>query len=514
MTSALAQWIRFQLSDRIDAASFAVVRISMGILLVYDAYKKGPRYFATNADRDFTFRYEYFYWLPEEVAWSYPLHLCWLVLSGFILIGFCYRLSCVLVTLLVTYGFLLREEFYLNHYYLLILVLMTMCVIPMHKTWSVDAWMFRSRSHQGTMRRGYLTLMKAQIEIVLIYAGLVKLNWDWLRLEPIRTWLMQRTDDVWYGAMWNTDIGLLLGSFGPVALHLFGAPLLLWKRTRLAVFVIYLVFHVTNHFIFHIGIFPWMTIALTTLFFDPDWPRRALNWLGLHGAAAFQAAHARVYRSPIPVGALAWVFVAFAFTWTSAQILLPLRHFLIAGEARWTDEGHRFAWRMKLLDREAPTPMMLVYLPERGELRVPLETNRLTSRQKRKYKTSSGMIRQYAKQLAGTYRTDANPTEDIRVHVWSMKSVNNRKFHPFIDPKVDLVTSKYKFFGHDDWVISSTPYDIRRAEEVVKDLKNNGQYEHPPLSTILRDAGLPPVAGCAWDEGDEAFVCSVVRQSS
>lgn len=514
MPSALISWTRFQLTDRVDAASFAVVRMAIGLLLFYDADRKGHKFFAPNAERDFTFRYEYFHWLPEEKSWSDPLQFIWLLLSILVFAGLFYRVSCIFVTLLVTYGFLLGEEYYLNHYYLLILVLLAMCIIPMHRTWSADAWLFPWKSEQGTLRRGYLTFMKIQIEIVLIYAGLVKLNWDWLRLEPIRTWLLNSKEKVWYGPIWDTELGLLLGSFGPVALHIIGAPLLLWKRTRLPVFIIYVGFHVTNHFIFNIGIFPWMTMALTTLFFAPDWPRRGLRAVGLYSAASFQSASAQVFRTAANLRVLAWAFAIFALLWTSSQVLLPLRHFLIPGEVRWTDEGHRFSWRMKLRDRSAPTPVLIVYLPERGEVRLPDETHRLSDRQSQKYKYSSGMIRQYARQLAKTYKHEDNPNEDIRVHAWALKSVNNRKFHPYINPTIDLVTSNYTFFGHDDWVVLSTPYDIRRIEDVRQDLKENGDYQLPPLQEMLNQAGLPSVRDCRWDKSDKATVCTVIGYRS
>ncbi len=511
MRSAMARWARFQMTDRIDAASFAVFRMAMGVMLLYDAQRKGLLYFAPNAQNEFTFRYEYFYWLPEEAVWAFPLQIVWMSLSILIIVGLFYRISCILVTLLLIYGFLLGEEFYLNHYYLLILVTLFMCIIPMHRTWSVDALLFFRRGEQGTMRRLYLTLMKAQIEIVLIYAGLVKLNWDWLRLEPIRSWLMMSSDKVWYGFMWETEPGLLLGAFFPVALHLIGAPLLLWRRTRLPVFLLYLVFHVTNHFIFNIGIFPWMTIALTTLFFDPDWPRRLLQRAGLAGLAFAQDGGAAALH-PAPLTAGARALLVFALLWTLSQTLLPLRHFLIDGQARWTDEGHRFSWRMKLLDRDFTLPVMLVYMPERDELRVPFGYNRLTRRQQAKVGSQSGMVRRYAMQLADRYRTEDNPDEDIRVHAWIEKSVNNRKNHVYIDPTVDLVTARYNFFAHDDWVILETPHDIRRIEEVRLERERMATNPHvalPPLSEIVQRAGLPPVEDCRMDEADVAIVCRI-----
>ena len=35
------------------------------------------------------------------------------------------------------------------------------------------------------------------------------------------------------------------------------------------------------------------------------------------------------------------------------QGLMPLRHFLYPGDVHWTEEGHRFAWHMRLRDKEA-----------------------------------------------------------------------------------------------------------------------------------------------------------------
>ena len=34
--------------------------------------------------------------------------------------------------------------------------------------------------------------------------------------------------------------------------------------------------------------------------------------------------------------------------WVAIQLLVPLRHFFYPGNVSWTEEGHRFAWHMKL----------------------------------------------------------------------------------------------------------------------------------------------------------------------
>ena len=62
-----------------------------------------------------------------------------------------------------------------------------------------------------------------------------------------------------------------------------GAPLLLFRRTRVYAAIAYAGFHLSNHFLFEIGIFPWLTMAGTMMFFDPDWPRQVWRrmWGGI-----------------------------------------------------------------------------------------------------------------------------------------------------------------------------------------------------------------------------------------
>ena len=87
-------------------------------------------------------------------------------------------------------------------------------------------------------------------------------------------WLSTRSDMPLIGYLYTQDWAVAIAAYGVILLHVIGAPLLLWKRTRLAVFIIYAAFHTLNHFTFNIGIFPWLTLFGTLVFFDPDWPRQ------------------------------------------------------------------------------------------------------------------------------------------------------------------------------------------------------------------------------------------------
>jgi Vitamin K-dependent gamma-carboxylase len=66
--------------------------------------------------------------------------------------------------------------------------------------------------------------------------------------------------------------------------------------------------------------------------------------------------------------------VGFIALWIGIQILVPLRYFLYPGNVSWTEEGHRFAWMMKLRARVCASlngrPPALLIDPERDLARV------------------------------------------------------------------------------------------------------------------------------------------------
>ncbi len=47
-------------------------------------------------------------------------------------------------------------------------------------------------------------------------------------------------------------------------------------------------------------------------------------------------------------------------TWFAVQCLVPLRHLLYLGNVSWTEEGHRFAWHMKLRDKQGRADFVAV----------------------------------------------------------------------------------------------------------------------------------------------------------
>ena len=183
--------------------------------------------------------------------------------------------------------------------------------------------------------------------------------------------------------------------------------LLLWKRTRLLGLGMAIFFHLTNHLVFNIGIFPYLSLALTGLFFPPAWPRRWLDHLAekyprrlgrirVNWQQAFigrEVASAPIWQQT----RTRLVFFLLAGIMT-IHFLLPLRHHLYPGDVAWTEEGHRYAWRMMLRTKSGRGHFEVKDLAT-GESEKVFPTRIMRRKQSRKLFTHPDMILQYAHHL-------------------------------------------------------------------------------------------------------------------
>lgn len=251
----------------VDASALVVFRAMFGLVMLVECWRfwsKGwiERHYI---EPEFFFKYYGFGWVEPWPGDGMYWHFAALaLLSILIAIGVLYRVAAVLFFFAFTYIFLLDQARYLNHFYLVILISFLLAVVPAHRAWrdTVPAWS--------------VWLFRLQFEVMYIYAGIVKVNADWLRLEPMGMWLARRDDFFLLGDhLFLQDWVVALAAYGSIALHVIGAPLLLLKATRGWVMAIYFAFHLMNHFLFQIGIFPWLAMAGTLVFLEPDWPKRA-----------------------------------------------------------------------------------------------------------------------------------------------------------------------------------------------------------------------------------------------
>jgi len=357
----------------VDASSIAIFRIGFGALLLFNSVNNLAlcptcRYL----EPDMLFKYHHFEWVvpwPGIGLWVHWVIMAFCALA--ITIGYRYRLALFVFTCGFTYNFFLDQALYLNHYYMVILFCILMLFIPANCKWSVDARR-SGKIASPTIPRWTIVLLLLQLEIILIIAGIVKLNADWLNLEPLRIWMHALRDDFPPFFTWLTgDAGIALGAYGAIALHLVGGPLLFFRWARPWVLAVYGVFHLVNHTVFNIGIFPWFTWFASFLFFSPDWPLKFRDKF-LRRKSAVDSANDVTAENPVvqPVSAAAVsqsndvtakrVFIVAAMTvWLVVQTVVPFRNWFIPGNVAWTEDGHRFSWRMKLRSKRGSAVFMV-----------------------------------------------------------------------------------------------------------------------------------------------------------
>ena len=378
-----------------------------------------------------------FYFTYYGFSWVHPwpgngMYIHWAILgllALFIAVGFCYRFSAILFFLGFTYSFLLDETNYLNHFYLICLLSFLLIFLPANRAMAIDAWL-KPGSRAHTTPVWTLWLMRAQIGVVYFFAGVAKLSPDWLGGETIRAFIQSYRISL---PLIRQEWTPYLLTYGGLLVDLLLAPALLWRRTRLAAFCVATTFHLLNAHFFSIGVFPWLSIAATSLFLSPSWPRKFVGLIFPIATSPVPSAE------PLPNERKQLVIFSLVSLYIAVQVLIPLRHFLYPGPTDWTYQGHRFSWRMLLLDR-TPSSEFLVTDPNAGTtVRIdPIKF--LTPRQLDKMGARPDMVLQFAHHLAAILPRAGPKPLQVRARV--LLSLNDRKPQLLIDPNVDLAAEK------------------------------------------------------------------------
>ncbi len=448
-------------------------------------------------DPEFHFSYYGFDWVQPWPGDGMYYHFAVMaVCAVFMLIGLWYRLSATLFFLGFTYIFLLDAARYLNHFYLVALISFLMILVPAHRLLSVDV-LRQPQIKSQTAPAWSLWLLQFQIGIPYFYGGVAKLNGDWLRGEPLRMWLASRTSFPVIGQWFTEEWMVYLMNYGAVLLDLLVVPFLLWRRTRWAAFILALAFHLANVELFSIGIFPWFMMAATVMFFEPDWPRQLARrcwtlltrvwgrpdpqWQAATTAAAppkerplatmgaglvprWRTAVARRQTSSAPLPQLTrkqTLLLGFLGFYVVLQLLVPLRHWAYPGDVAWTEEGHRFSWRMKLRSNRGRAEFF-VRDPETDIVTRVWPEDHLARHQVGKLAGRPYMILQFSHYLAERF-TREDATEPVEVRAKVRSSLNGRVRQTLIDPEVDLAKVPIKLPPSADWVLPlDVPLEARR----------------------------------------------------
>jgi hypothetical protein len=429
------QPLRQRLFSPVDAASTSFLRLVVGVILVcecvrFHVYGWIDTYFVLPTIRFGYFGFDWLQPLPGD-----GMHLVFLGIAASaaaVTLGYRYRTAIALLATGWTYVNLLDQSTYLNHAYLLSLACVLLAVLPAPLDWSLDA---RRRAQRGphTTPAWSLWLLRFQIAVPYVFGGISKLDSDWLHGQPLQVWMSRMTHlherVPAFGEPWLAT----LFSYGGLVFDLAVVPALLCRRTRVAAFAVALAFHGLNAAMFHIGVFPWLMMFATTIFFEPGWPRSVLRWAS--GNKSTPAGIPLATESPAPpVRNQPWILIGIA-TWIVVQILIPFRHLLYPGDVAWTDEGSKFAWRMMLFDKVTALRITATNLAD-GTARPIDPRDLLTPKQLERMSTNPELLALFCRHVGDTLRRAGHPQAEI--HVLALCSLNFRRPQLLVDPAVDL----------------------------------------------------------------------------
>lgn len=428
----------------VSIAPLVTFRIVFGLLMFFSIARFWLRGWITSVyvEPRFHFTYMGFDWVhPMGSTGMHVLFLLLALSAFFVTLGLFYRLSITFFFLAFTYVELLDVTTYLNHYYFISLVSFIMIWLPAHAAYSVDARL-RPSLACSLVPSWTINLLRFQMACVYFFAGVAKLNPDWmLDAIPMRIWLPAKTHLPIVGPlMYETWVAYLFSWFGAFY-DLFIAFFLIYPKTRKVAYVFVIIFHTATAIFFPmIGVFPYVMMTCSLIFFSAEFHEKLLHFLPGYKASSGQGTYA--YRNTN-------VFRYAVYTFVAIQLLLPFRYALYPGKLFWHEEGFRFSWRVMLMEKSGSTYFTVRDTVSGKSYEV---NNRefLTPIQEKMMSTQPDLILRYAHYLAARYRERGieNPGVYGEIYV----ALNGQRSRLFIDTTVNLATQPLSW-KHYNWVL-------------------------------------------------------------
>lgn len=453
MTSKVNIYQRWQhyLEQPVSVAPLVVFRIAFGLLMLFSTI----RYVALGwvdtqlVDPLLHFKYYGFEWvaaLPRPGM--YAVFACMAISALAITLGWYYRVFTVLFFLSFTYVELVDITYYLNHYYFVSIIAFLLIWLPANRYFSLDVYR-KPGLRRERIPRWCITVLKVQIAIVYLYAGLAKINSDWLlQALPLVIWLPAKSSLPLIGPIFQYKITAYAFSWLGMLFDTFIILGLWFKKTRGLAYLAVIIFHTLTGLLFQIGIFPMVMIVMVTIFFSPAWHERVIGGFAkvLHislrpiGDAAF--AKNRYLGHPWRLH----FFSLFIFV----QLIFPWRYLLYPGNVFWTEEGYRFSWRVMLMEK-AGTATFYVKNGQSGKEGAVINHQFLNAHQEKQMAMQPDLILQFAHYLRTYYEAQGLPDPSVRAEVWV--TLNGRPAQLLVDPNIDL-SQKRDSWQSKDWILS------------------------------------------------------------
>ncbi|XP_019618964.1 PREDICTED: vitamin K-dependent gamma-carboxylase-like isoform X2 [Branchiostoma belcheri] len=476
-----AGWMAM-LTKPVDPLTLAVFRFLFGAAMVVHIVRAVLTQDVIEANfQDFFPETNFHYYFAMNV-WKPPVDVTWLIFwacavsAGLLSIGFLYRLASLSFLFLFTYINLMEKARYNNHYYLYVLVSFLFLITDCHTSFSLDHLIarWRGKKNERTVPAWHLYIFRFQIFVCYFYGSIAKMNYDWvIRGEPCKTWfyrvepIRQLAEMVVPVEYVPSVIGYFF-STGGLAFDFLIGFMLLSQTFRPMGFLLTFGFHLTNHFVFKIGTFPWVMMATNIIFIEPE----TASKIPILKSFAYSAYPKSNDEKKTKISKLCRPLLVLLFCYVTAQCLVPFRHWLYPGDVNWTMEGHQFSWRMML---NAEDVVLRTLIRPQDGAEVVHTGYQLNARQMKRMITDPEMILQYAQYLGREHMQTTGSPASVRLDMW--RSLNNRPFQRWVDPSVDLTTTDYWAF-HYAWLEPQLPdsaLDFSEMDRIRAEARDHGK---------------------------------------
>jgi vitamin K-dependent gamma-carboxylase len=406
--------VRAALARPVDSAWLAAFRALYGLTMAVSMLRFIAHGWVDSLLIRPTFHFKYW-----GFGWVEPLPGPLMHALSYALVGLalCIALGSRIATLGFVLGFVYLQltdaTSYLNHCYLAGLLGLLLCAAPAGRAARVPAlWLY---------------VFRFQLAVVYTFAGVAKLNADWLvHAQPLRLWLAARSDMPVLGWLLGLPWTPLALSWSGLVFDLSVPWLLLNRRTRPYAYGLLVVFHLLTGWLFPIGMFPCVMIVATLVFFPPDWPTH----FGWHTPAAIGGIAGEPPSLTLRSAVLAYCML---------QLALPLRGWAYPGDVHWHEQGMRFAWRVMVREKRGSVSYR-VCSPALQRCAEVSPSQYLTARQEREMSGQPELILQLAHRIARDFA--ARGLGRVSVYADARVSLNGRSSVAIIDPRVDLTVVK------------------------------------------------------------------------
>lgn len=390
-----------------------------------------------------------FEWVkPLGETGMYAVFCLMAIAALFIMLGLFYRVSSIAFFLAFTYVELIDKSNYLNHYYFVSIISFLLVFVPANRYFSLDVW--RKPSMLVTQIPSWMVdIFKLQLAVVYFFAGIAKLNYDWLfRAMPLAIWLPAKSNLPVIGELLTQKWVAYIFSWCGALYDIFIPFLLFTKSTRKLAFFFVIIFHAATAIILPvIGMFPYIMVLSTLIFFSADFHKKLIQ--NLCKIFSFRVNHREDISFRFSNQFVGKALICLLFIHFSVQLFLPFRYVLYPGNLFWTEQGYRFSWRVMLMEKGG-TAFFYVKDSESGKESEVSNSMYLTHQQEKMMSTQPDMILQFAHFLAKEYEQQGYTKPEVRAE--SYVTLNGSGSKPFINNSVDLAQEKENF-APKSWVL-------------------------------------------------------------